>query len=568
MPSEPGYSPETPPLARRPKLYYPALLPGMAAAVFLFTLWWIGTRYEVRPPSEFAAENVIQQVVDSAATGRLHLRASRLYEMAESVEVKALENRMLDTVGSPISAQVTRLRARADSLRFQVFSREVILAKRHAKRVLWVYAFSVDATVCILAGLIVLVLTFGVMRERQIPSLWALGVLAAMVVLSLPPALLFMSKWYDAFTPPFDLVTKSVGKPVLDLVRTSDGLHIMIATLITWGGVFTGPTLLTHPPAKASTFDQAFAERELAEFSRLFRLSLYVISAMLVVYVAAVSSLFQWVLAFVQPDAAVYGSIEALANSAVTARALLASGLLVFGSGTSAAVVRYMAMKMATNVLPEAGLAEHEEWAQKHALVGNDLRQRLKTLAVILAPFITGVLAQVLQKVALSMGNRTLVGQALDSAQARVVPREGPAVTGRLLAAAPDSIVLLDGRGHRWSYRRARYAVSICAGPAHGASTRGTATTPGSSELAWCRESARRWRTARLGVQAGVLRSALHAARSPDRLPCAAGHALGAAAVAGDGRLGRTRRPRGRFASRSLTGAAARRASRRGHLRP
>jgi hypothetical protein len=118
---------------------------------------------------------------------------------------------------------------------------------------------------------------------------------------------------------------------------------------------------------------------------------------MLVMYVIAVSSLFEWVLAFVDSDQAVAAGVEALAKSAITARALLASGLLVFGFGAAAAMGRLIGLELVTRALPDASATEREAWIQQQGLGAIGLGQQLKTVAAVVAPLVTGVLAQVLQ---------------------------------------------------------------------------------------------------------------------------------------------------------------------------
>jgi len=402
MPLSSSTVPETAALSRRPRPYLPALIPGGVVALFLLTLGWLGHRYELRPADEFHPQRIIQHVMNDTAAERLGRTADGLEVVADGFEAERFRPGVSDTAVKRLASAGALSRARGDSLRARVGSREVILAKRHAKRLLWIYASSVDLVICILGGLIALGVTFVVLRMRDVSRSWALIVMVAMIVLSLPAALLFYGTWYDSATPPYRLVRVALGDGVLSLARVSDGLHILTVTLIMWAGVFTTPSRPMRAPGAAPAGDAAIvaAARELAEGTRLFRLGLYVAAALLVVYVAAVASLFQWALAFVNPDQTVYGGVEALANSAVTARGILASGLLVFGFGASAVMVRLMGLSLATRALPEGSITDHETWTLQQGLVVTGLRQHLKTLAVVLSPFLTGVLAQVLQTLA------------------------------------------------------------------------------------------------------------------------------------------------------------------------
>jgi hypothetical protein len=169
-----------------------------------------------------------------------------------------------------------------------------------------------------------------------------------------------------------------------------------------WFGVFAAPPSATWAlsGAPATEVDLARGARELADTNRLFRIALYFAAAMLVAYVAAVSSLFQWVLAFVEPDKTVYTAVEELTNSAITGRALLASGLLVFGFGASAALVRLIGFNLARRALPQGSTVDREAWTTEQGLVAIDLRQQLRTLAAILAPLATGVIAQIVNGLA------------------------------------------------------------------------------------------------------------------------------------------------------------------------
>lgn len=385
------------PLEERPRPYYPALLAGFTVGLFLLTLWLMGTRYELFPPSEFRAENVIQHTVAQASATRLRIAARRLELTADRIELPAFSASTPDTTAKRLATAAEAYRTRAGNLSSRAASVDAILATRHARRLLWVYMASVDVVICIFVCLFALAVIYGVLRARHAPWPYAAGVLAATIILSLPPALWFLWMWYDVGTPPYALVRASVGGEILTFVRRNDALHVFATSLMMWVGVFAVPRF---PSQGAPAEEIAAAARVFAEANHRFRLALYVAAAMLVAYVAGVSSLFQWVLAFVNPEKQVFASVESLANSAVVARGLLASGLLVFGFGATALLVRSIVANLAQRALPAGAIVERAAWAEQNGLVPPDLRHHLKTAAAILAPLATGVLAQLLQSFA------------------------------------------------------------------------------------------------------------------------------------------------------------------------
>jgi hypothetical protein len=393
---------DTPPAAedppQRPGIFFPALIPGIPVVLFLLSLWWLGTRYELHPPSEFRAENVIQPLITDSSAAQLRARAGRLEQAAAALEQRAFANAAWDTAARPETARANLYRVRADSLTSRAGVRDGVLAQRHGRRLLWIYALSVDVVVCVLAGLLTLALTFGALLSRRVPRRRALRALATMLALAVPAALLFWWSWYDHVTPPYALVRTAVGDEILDLLRAVDGLHILIVTLIMLAGAFLPPSAALRRTRRApvGSHEIAGVARELAEGNRLFRIVLYIAASMLVVYVAAVSSFFHWVLAFVNPDKPVFAAVEGLTNSAVTARGLLASGILVFGFGLAALIGRATALNLAQSACPDGSPGERQTWIAEQGLVPADLRQQLKTVAAVLAPLATGVLAQVL----------------------------------------------------------------------------------------------------------------------------------------------------------------------------
>jgi hypothetical protein len=253
---------------------------------------------------------------------------------------------------------------------------------------LWVYVASLDLLVAGLASLIAL--GSGLKERRRVA-----GVAAAMLIPAVLFGVLFACTWYDYHTPPYQLASSVLGRHVLRVAHISDGLHILAVVLFAMSAVFAGARL----PRPGVTHDIASAEvaaREIREAMRATRFGLFVGATMLVVYVAATSSLFEWALAYVNPQPkALFDGFQAMANSAVTARSLLASALLLSLYGPAALMLRVMADDVSARIHPEP--VSRETWISEHGLGADNWLHPLKPLAAIVAPAVTGVVAQVLQ---------------------------------------------------------------------------------------------------------------------------------------------------------------------------
>jgi hypothetical protein len=359
------------------------------------------------PPSEFRAASVVHRLHDESRAAQLGRRADLLERHAELLETRAFDGAVPDSGASGLVARADLYRKWSASLDDRAAARDATLARRHGKRMLWVYSICVDVLVAALAVLVALAATFRALRGRKVPRLAAAGVLAGVFLLTLPGAAAFAWMWSHYSTPPWHLVEATVGKGVLRMAHFSVALHILAATLFVWPGVFTAPRLSrrhTVPgPAgvEAGGPEVERAARELAETIRLMRFFLYVAAAMLVVYVAATSSLFQWTLAFVDPaQEGLFAGVQELLGNAVTAHSLVASGLLLAGFGTSALQLRLMAGALAERALPDGSGEEREEWMKQHDVAAPGVQQQLQAVATILAPVATSVLAPLLQSLA------------------------------------------------------------------------------------------------------------------------------------------------------------------------
>lgn len=245
--------------------------------------------------------------------------------------------------------------------------------------------------------IVALFVAYRTLRQQEVPSAQITAAFLCVASLSLVGAMLFVWKWYDPPTPPYRLLRAALGPNVLRAARGNDGLHILTASLALWCGALMAPKIPISRPTRLSADEVEARARELVESDRVFRLALYIATAMLVAYVAAVSTQFQWLLSFITPDAQVYGAVEALCNSAITARALLSTGILIVAAGGAAAVTRLTAYNLAQDALPSGSGDDRAKWTNERGLGATGLQQHLKTLAAVFAPLATGIVAQFLQ---------------------------------------------------------------------------------------------------------------------------------------------------------------------------
>lgn len=393
-----------------PRPFLPALVPGAIAALFLATVWSIGFSFGSKAASGFRPDSLVQQVIGVSEAAQLDSRArlfeheaNRYEQRADSFLMHSFGRVGIDGVGGLlVKADTTAagaMKKRADLYRQRVpkldsaaAAREVVLAAREAKRQLWVYIASLDVLVAALASLYAVGIAL-----RKVPHRCVLTVLAKLLPPALLAGLVFACTWYDYNTPPYLWAAKALGDDVLYVARFSDGLHIVAVTLFALGAVFAGSAL----PPMGGELTPAAAERaarDVVEGMRATRVGLYVGATMLVVYVAAVSTFFQWTLEFVDPtQKQLFSGFQALTNGAVTARSLLASGLLLSLYGAATFMLRLMAGFLADQARPGVPVAERDQWLSDQGIASTNWAQPLKPLAAILAPAATGVVSQILQ---------------------------------------------------------------------------------------------------------------------------------------------------------------------------
>ncbi|HEX6371787.1 MAG TPA: hypothetical protein VF006_22890 [Longimicrobium sp.] len=405
-------APPPPAPARREPLWramIPGLSTGVAAAAVLVTAWFIGTAYDVRMPGGLRPEQVIAAPLEPAAPSALRARAAVLVRRGDSIEAAALAG-ALPADGVKAAREQAELYGEwAAQLDARAHAAETAAATREARRILWIYSLTLDLIVCAAAALVALGLVVRALvrlrRERVVSGGLAAGVLAVDGALGVAVAAFFVRVWYDYRTEPFQLVGAAAGESVLRMVRFDDGLHVGTCTLLVAGCVMllAVPRLLASHPADGHPPTPAAAARDarlVAEALRIARCVLYVGAAMVVVYVATVSAVFQWTLAYVDAGRpALLQGVEALTQSAVTARSLIASGLLVAIYGPTVLTLRMMANRLAARALPDASLPAREEWMQAQGLSSSNPSQHIKTVAAILAPIVTGPIAGALQGV-------------------------------------------------------------------------------------------------------------------------------------------------------------------------
>lgn len=375
--------------------------------LLLVTMWRLGATYDLAVGSGLQPDSVIARPLEPSAVAQLRKSAEDFERRADSVEARALH---LALDGGALEGERKRAglyREWARTLEDRASAQDAALATREARRILWVYSIGLDLLVCTITGLLALAVSLrvlgGMRRDGRVTPRFAAGVLAATAMLAVAAYFVFVTWWYDYGSDPFLLVRAAVEPGVLAVVRFDDGFHVAVTTF----GMALVFLLIAAPRlALARVWDDgasgpssiAAAAGEIAESMRLTRFVLYVVAALLVVYVIAMSALFHWMMAFVDPGRqALFAGVEALTRSAVTGRSLLASGLVVAFSAPLVVMLRVMAGDLAARALPDATMPEREEWMRKHGMAGANAFDNLKLLAAILAPVVTGPLADLLQ---------------------------------------------------------------------------------------------------------------------------------------------------------------------------
>ena len=405
-----------------PRPFLPILVQLVAVALFLCTVWFVGRTYPGEPFDRSGSERtkirradagragidttvILQSIAGTPAARELRSRATAYANASDALQ------RQADSLIAGASAKGDAARAAADSVRAAGLKRtasqyrdrangldstlavrEAAIARRAAKHQVWVYVAAADLLMATFAGLVAMVLLL-----QKVPRRWIPAVVAALLAAAVVAGILFTRTWYDYDSRTYDLARMALGDDVVGLARFSDALHIVVVVIALLGAVFAWSGL-PWPNRALGPGGTADAARDIRQAMRLNQLGLYVGATMLVVYVAAVSSLFDWTLAYVNPaPKTVFDEVRALANSAVTARSLLASGLLLSMYGTALILVRVMRSYVAERVHPDGSIEEQEAWVQAQGLSGGDWIQPLKPLAAVLAPVVTGVVAQILQ---------------------------------------------------------------------------------------------------------------------------------------------------------------------------
>ena len=414
-------APGDPPRTRRLQIYLPpslrqrprwrVLIPGfvtaMAAASVVVMALVLGNRYDLRVESGFKPDRAIAAAIDRGTAERLHARADSLARRAEELEDAALVPGLPDAVAEAHRKRAQMFAQASTKLRERASSGDAMLATREARRIVWIYSVCLDLLVCAAASLIALAVALQVLRllvlENRVTRGFVAAVLVADAVLSVAVYRWFVTTWYDYGTEPFLLIRQAIGTDVLSLMMFDDGFHVATITLflVACTLVLAFPKL---PPSRERNPDGADpavigrAARDIAQSMRVMRWILYVGAAMVVVYVATMTAVFQWAMTYVDLTRAdLRAGVEALTQSAVTARSLLASALLVSIYVPTTFTLRLMASDLAGRALPEGSFPEREKWMEERGIAAAGAMQQVKTIAAVLSPVIAGPIATFLQ---------------------------------------------------------------------------------------------------------------------------------------------------------------------------
>jgi hypothetical protein len=413
--------PDDSPRPRRLQIYLPAslrrrprwrvLIPGfvtaVAAASVVVTAWVLGDRFDRRVESGFDPSRAIAAAIDRETAERLHVRADSLGRRAEELEEAALDPGLPEATAEMHRKRAQMVAQASAKLRERASSGDAMLATREARRIVWIYSVCLDLLVCTAASLIALAVALQVLRllvrENRVTPGFVAAVLAADAVLSAAVYLWFRKVWYDYETEPFVLIREAISPDVLSLMRFDDGFHVATITLflVACTLVLAFPKLPPSGERDPEGADPAVvgrAARDIAQSMRVIRWILYVGAAMVVVYVATMTAVFQWAMTYVDLTRAdLRAGVDALTQSAVTARSLLASALLVSIYVPTTFTLRLMASDLAARALPEGSFPEREKWMEERGIAAAGATQHVKTIAAVLSPVIAGPIASFLQ---------------------------------------------------------------------------------------------------------------------------------------------------------------------------
>ncbi|HYR11828.1 MAG TPA: hypothetical protein VEQ60_28850 [Longimicrobium sp.] len=378
----------------------PGLAMILSALLLMGLTWGISARFGLQD-SGIRPHAVMLRPADPAAADALLQRADRLTALARAAEARALSG-----PADPDTLERYRKLAElyqdwARETSAQARAREATLASHDALRTLWAYGTTLDLLACSVGGLVawgIALRAMGRLRSRgRVSKRAAKRVLTTIAVVPAAVYFGFMEVWRGFDTPAHLLARAALPEPALRTVAMDDSLHVAMALMYVaacWVAV-AAPALARR---QDGSDDHAGSAREIADSMRLVRYTLYMGAAMLVVYVATVSSFFHWVSAFVDPaDEAVASGVDALARSAVTARSFIATGLVAMVYLPSAMCLKLMAVNLAERALPEGSVPQREEWMKTHGILVAGTVDHLKPVAAILAPLLAGPVAEVLQ---------------------------------------------------------------------------------------------------------------------------------------------------------------------------
>lgn len=314
----------------------------------------------------------------------------------------------------------------AQAIEIQLAAKAKVRLQRDARLIVWANAIAIDTilvTVALIVGfLALLLLIFKAQSRSKRQFLIFIFLLSCIVMLcsyySFGPiwkankgtASLLLQSYLNS--PDFfnDYQESTDGTRVLEEIRKNNALHVAGAWLYVMvaSAILSFPRLCSNPETRrgiASIQNDDLAmqvlEEEAWEFAnamRLMRLMLYLLALVLVVYMLTVRVQFQWLLSFIDPGQKEFSeSVKGLTASGMTMRSIQSTVLIAAIYLPPTCILRLLAWELANRALPNKPLKKQSDW-----LVARDLNyttnlERLTPVVAMLAPIITGPLAELIQ---------------------------------------------------------------------------------------------------------------------------------------------------------------------------